>query len=146
MNELFFLKHKIFYYKDPIDNENVEDIYIIGYFTMEKINDAVKYCIEKGIPRNELVIEKYKLNLRPNRKYIYVLSYEYSTKLKNGEYQDYYYIFEPMLSRKACVDLKLKLLKEKNYSNRKEKIYDISKDGFYISKEEINAIYHINYH
>ena len=41
---------------------------------------------------------------------------------------------------------KLKLLKEKKYRKSKEKIYDISKDGFYISKEEINAIYHINYH
>ena len=42
--------------------------------------------------RMDEATEKYKLNLRPNRKYIYVLSYEYSTKLKNGEYQDYYYI------------------------------------------------------
>lgn len=59
MGKIYLLEQRKFYYIDVNDNENVEDNFIIGYFTADKIIKAKNYCIDKGISEKELFVEEY---------------------------------------------------------------------------------------
>ena len=144
MGKIYLLEQRKFYYIDVNDNENVEDNFIIGYFTADKIIKAKNYCIDKGISEKELFVEEYDFQFKKNRKYVYILMYEYSRVCSNDRFEDYYYKFQPMHSRKECLVLKKQLLNEEKYQKTLNKIYD-SKDGFFIDKIEINFMSHVDY-
>lgn len=143
--KIFLLEYIDYDHYDEIDQENVEERYIIGYFSSEYyLNVAKKHCQEKGIKKDLLVVTDYYVNLRSNQKNIFLLNYEYSI-LRNNEYEDYYYYFEPCGTMRECMVLKERLLEESKYQADRNKIYNDSIDGFFIKKIKINFLSHISY-
>lgn len=142
MGKIFLLETRIFYYFDENDGENVEDIYLVGYFsTQEKVAMAIEKCVNAGVKKEELVCTEIDFSMSKNQKYVYVLWYEYSIIDENGDYTDYYYKFPPLTNIKKCIRLKEKLLKENFYKPIKTKIFDDYTDrGFSINKEKIDEI------
>lgn len=148
MKKIYLLEHKIFYYVDENDGENVETIHTIGYFsTFDKVQKAIELCQGRGLDRKDLYVSEFDFVSR-NQQYIYVLNYEFSIfkgeKLDDGImfpiYDDFYYKFEPKTNKHDCLKLKQELLKDSKYSKRENMIYDVSKDGFYVDKIEIDYI------
>ena len=143
MNKIYLLEYNKFYYYDPKDDENVEEIRKLGYFsTREKAEEIKKKIVSKNeYPEENLMIVPIEFKTSKKQKYVYVLSYGYSIKEKD-EYDDYYYFFPPMTNRKKCLLLMKKLQNEKKYMHSKEKIYDEgTKYGFLITRIKIDEFY-----
>ncbi len=140
LKKLYLVEEWKFYYKDPIDGEDVEDIRLIGYFTtMDKVLNAIKVCINHGVKKEEIRITEIEFEAK-NQKYVYILYYEYSIEGEEG-FTDYYYNFEPLTNKKKCLQLKEKLLKDDFYKPTENKIFDDYTDrGFSIRKELIDDI------
>lgn len=140
--KIYMVEFHHFYYKDPLDNEDVEDKYTIGYFSsFDLALDAIKACIIKGhLKKQDFKIIDYEIELKKHQKYVYVLNYEFSILKNDGGYEDYYYKFTPCTSEKQCAELKEKLIKTGQINKKENAIYDVSSDGFYIDKIKINFI------
>ena len=54
MGKIYLLEQRKFYYIDVNDNENVEDNFIIGYFTADKIKKKTIALIKEFQKRNYL--------------------------------------------------------------------------------------------
>lgn len=135
------LQHKL-YYIDYIDDERVEDDEILGCFTEDKLEEAKRYYIDGGYKANELVFQTYDFTIRKNRKYVYILRYDYIKILPNGEWgAGYFYRFAPMYSYRECMAYKKELLKQEKYRVMPEKLFCYSDDGFFVRKLEINVVY-----
>ena len=144
-NTVYCLEKYHFFYYDKEDDENVESRYLLGYFNCQSsLENALKVCKLNGIQDDELKIEQFNLSLSKKQKYLYILTYSYSTRNEKGEYTDYEYIFEPKTNRKKCLELKEELCKQSKYSHTKKKIYDSeTANGYYISRYEINKLYSV---
>lgn len=129
---------------DASDEEDIEERLLIGYFSsVEKLNIAINICTSNGINLNNIRISTFFDNFTRNQKYVYVLSHVYSIIDENGEYLDYEYIFQPFSNRKKCFLLKTQLSQKDRYAFSDDRNYNIQPpDGFYISKDEIDFIYH----
>lgn len=144
MDRIYLLEYRELYYHDDLDGEDVEYRSAIGYFSdMEKVNFAIKTCINHGINATKLFVKEYPFIANKNQKYVYVLGYEFSIFLeRNNCYVDYFYNFIPLKNEKKCWDLMECLSKEKKYMKTPEKIFDDdSKYGFSVCKMKINLIY-----
>jgi len=142
-NMIYRLEKFKFYYYDNEENENVEDVYVLGYFTSyEQLENAINICQNYGIKKEELRFFKFDLKLRDNQKYIYELSYSYSMLDSNMQYVDYSYVFAPQSCKKSCLQLKVDLQKDVKYQSNDKKIFDEeTQDGFWIEKlESISCI------
>lgn len=146
MKKALFLLELIDYdHYDEIDKEDVEERYIIGYFSNTKcLDDAISLCKKRKEINEKTEITEFNFECGYNQKFVYVLFFEY-TLLKDNEYSDFYEYFEPQSSYKKCIIQKEKLLKMDKYKNRYNRIYEDSKDGFRVEKIKINFISHINY-
>lgn len=134
-----------FSYYDPYDDEYVEDVSIVGYFTSrEKLQDAIEICKKNGVKDNNLLIKAYDIKLSSHQKYIYELSYGYAIyNAENDTYTDYYYnMLMPQKNKKLCLELKKTLLQEEKFAMADYKIYDCEPDGFFIEKYILNKLYH----
>lgn len=142
MTKIYMVEFNRFYYFDCSDQEAVEDRYTIGYFTsIELANNAIERCIkETGYMRDEFNVIEYDVKCGRNQKYLYVLNYEFSIKNKKGDYEDFYYKFEPCSNKNKCIDMKLELIHNNKIKIKNNAIYDVSIDGFYIDKIKINFI------
>lgn len=146
MQIIYLLEENIFFRHDYDDNENVEERHLLGFFTdidqlVNSINSCVKNGKNNGINKKHLFVSSYWLNINSNQKYIYVLSHEYY-KIVDGEYVDYYYIFEPLTSRKKCIELKESLKNDEKYKFSPDRHYDYQPpDGFFISQFKLNYLY-----
>lgn len=140
MTKIYMVEFNRFYYFDCSDQETVEDRYTIGYFTsIELANNAIERCIkETGYIQDEFNIIEYDIKCGRNQKYLYVLNYEFSIKNETGDYEDFYYKFEPSSNKNKCIDMKRELIDNNKIKNNA--IYDVSIDGFYIDKIKINFI------
>lgn len=142
---LYLLELVDYDYYDEIDQEDVEDRYIIGYFfDKTHLNEAISLCEKRKGINEKIEITKFDFECGNNQKYVYVLFFEYST-LTDNEYSDFYYYFEPQCSYKKCLKQKENLLKINKYNKKQDRIFEDSKDGFRIDKIKINFISHINY-
>lgn len=133
-----------FYYYDYKDDENVEDRYVLGYFSsVEEIEKASRICEENGIVSGELEATRFDFCYKENQKFVYELSYGYSILNKKKQYVDYSYVFAPQNSSSDCKKLKKELLKIEKYMPNKNKIFDDEEapDGFWIVKLTINKLY-----
>ena len=138
--DIFLLEYVLFYGYDTIDDEKIEDRYVIGFFTSkEKLEEAKKNCLMSGLNKKCFVVTDYIITMNYNQEYVYVLYYEYS-KLIDDKYEDYYYYFEPQSNVKKCIELKNKLKNDKFYQHNNEKIYYDSTDGFLIKKIKLDFI------
>lgn len=144
MRPIYRLEEVYYYNFDPSDEEDVEERLLIGYFSsIEKMNIAINICISNGIKLKNIRISTFFDNFTQNQKYVYVLSHVYSIIGQNGNYLDYEYIFPPFSNRKKCIQLKSKLSQKKQYAFSDNRCYNIQPpDGFYISNDEIDFIYH----
>ena len=130
---------------DSLENENVEDRYIIGYFSVAaKAEQAIKECVKHGIPKNTLCVKEFEFPSAPNQKYVYVLNYEYSRLTDNG-YEDYYYYFAPQSNKAKCLEQKKQLLLCPKYQPTAETIFTTTKDGFFVDKIKIDFLSHVDY-
>lgn len=146
MKKALFLLELIDYdHYDEIDKEDVEERYIIGYFSNSKnLDDAISLCKKRKEINEKIEITEFNFECGYNQKFVYVLFFEYSI-LKDNEYSDFYEYFEPQSSYKKCIIQKGKLLKMDKYKNRSNRIYEDSNDGFRVEKIKINFISHIDY-
>lgn len=144
MKSIYRLEEVHYHYFDMLDEEDVEERLLIGYFSsIEKMNTAINICIENGIDPKNIRISTFFDNFTKNQKYVYVLSHVYSIIQQDGNYLDYEYIFPPYSNRKKCLNLKSMLIQKKRYAFSDNRCYDIQPpDGFYISNDEIDFIYH----
>ena len=140
MAKIYMVEFNKFYYFDNVDQEAVEDRETIGYFTsVELANNAIEICMNKlRYKRDEFNIIEYDIKCGRNQKYLYVLNYEYSIKNEKGEYEDFYYNFEPCSNKDKCIEMKNDLILNNKIKIKKNAIYDVSIDGFYIDKIKIN--------
>ncbi len=141
MDIIYLVEFLRYYYKDNIDNEDVEDRYTIGYFSSSKLAyKAVKECLENDEKLNEkdFIITELNFKYTKNQKYLYVLNYEYSIINDKNLYEDFYYKYPPCKNKKECKEQKKNIINSKNFSKKENALYDISKDGFYIDKILIN--------
>lgn len=142
MSKIYMVEFNRFYYFDQTDGEPVEDKYTVGYFTTKELAEmAIQKCItETKYNREEFKVVEYDIKLGKNQKYLYVLNYEFSILNSDGLYEDFYYKYTPQTNVKKCRDLKQYLVLNKMINKRENAIYDVSKDGFYIDKIEINFV------
>ncbi len=136
---IYRLEYVNYHYYDAIENEDVEEKFILGYFTPRyKLEEAKKRCIENGLKEEKLQVTCFFDEFSIVQKRIYVLSHMYY--LYDGErYTDYEYIFPPMSNRKKCILLRERLKKYHKYAYSKNRFYDLQPpDGFCITAEEIN--------
>ena len=90
---IFRLEKIKFYYYDKAEKENVEDLYVLGYFSSrEELDKAMLICKQYGIDGGELSVQEFLVELAENQKFIYELSYEYSVLNADGQYVDYSYV------------------------------------------------------
>lgn len=146
INKKIFRLDKVkFYYYDSVDNENVEDLYVLGYFdSQEELDKALLVCKQYGVDKGELSVQEFFVELANNQKFIYELSYEYSVLNSDKQYVDYSYVFPPQRSREKCLGLKFELQKLKKYRPSQNKIVDKKTDqGFWIEKWELNKLYSV---
>lgn len=144
MNSIYLVEERNFYYYDEKDQENVEENYIIGYFsTLEKAQKAISLCVEQGILRDKLFVEEIPLKYSRLQRNVYVLCYDYAILDDNNEYQDYFYKFPPCTNRAQCMRQKAELLKQDKFSVKPYKIFYNSSDGFYVDKIAINFVGHV---
>lgn len=146
MKKLIYLLELVDYdHFDESDNVDVEERWIIGYFSSEEsLNDAILLCNQRKNENEEITISQKLVECGSNQKYVYVLFYEYSI-ITDGEYVDYYEYFDPQSSYKKCIALKNELIKDVKYQNDGNRIYDGTVDGFRVDKIKIDFISHINY-
>ena len=144
MKAIYRLEEVHYHHFDMLDEEDVEERLLIGYFSsIEKMNTAINICIENGINPKNIRISTFFDNFTENQKYVYVLSHVYSIIQQDGNYLDYDYIFPPYSNRKKCLKLKSMLIQKERYAFSNNRCYDIQPpDGFYISNDEIDFIYH----
>ena len=144
MKSIYRLEEVHYHCFDMLDEEDVEERLLIGYFSsIEKMNTAINICIENGINPKNIRISTFFDNFTKNQKYVYVLSHVYSIIQQDGNYLDYEYIFPPYSNRKKCLKLKSMLIQKERYAFSNNRCYDIQPpDGFYISNDEIDFIYH----
>lgn len=142
---IFRLEKIKFYYYDKAEKENVEDLYVLGYFSSrEELDKAMLICKQYGIDGGELSVQEFLVELAENQKFIYELSYEYSVLNADGQYVDYSYVFPPQRSRGRCLRLKTELQKQKKYRPESRKIVDITTDdGFWTEKCCLNKLYNV---
>ena len=142
MSKIYMVEFHRFYYFDKLDQEAVEDRYTVGYFsTNELAENAIHKCIcESGYSKKDFQIIEYDLNISKNQKYLYILNYEFSVLNGDGEYEDFYYKYSPCTNVKKCIELKQFLIQNKMINIKKNAIYDVSKDGFYIDKIKIDFV------
>lgn len=143
-NILYRLCKCYFYYYDPIDDEYAEDITCMGCFTSrDKLQQAIETCKRNGLKEENIIIQSYEIKLSSRQKYVYVLTYGYATYNEETDvYTDYYYnMLIPQKSKKLCVELKKKLLKEEKFAMADYKIYDYEPDGFFVETYELNTLY-----
>lgn len=140
MTKIYMVEFNRFYYFDCYDKEAVEDRYTIGYYTfIELANNAILKCMnETGYKREEYNIIEYDILCGRNQKYLYVLNYEFSIKNEQGEYEDFYYKFEPCSNKSKCLDMKNELIQNDKIKIKNNAIYYASIDGFYVDKIKIN--------
>lgn len=141
--KIYLLELVEFYYCDKNDGEDVEDRWIIGYFTQfSKLEEYLKNCFLCKKNSEKVVVTPFEVDINYNQKYIYILSYEY-TYLIDGHYVDYSYVFEPQRNYTDCMELMNRIKMEDKYSHNDEKIYDEnSKLGFFVEKYELNCCYY----
>lgn len=146
MKCLIYLLELIDYdHYDETDNEDVEERYIIGYFSnKESLEQAIALCQKRKTPHEEIRISEIAMECGNNQKYVYVLFYEYSI-MDNGDWADYYEYFAPQSSYSKCVAQKKQLKQISKYQDNKSRIYDDSIDGFRIEKIKMNYIAHVSY-
>ena len=146
MKKTLFLLELIDYdHYDEIDEEDVEERYIIGYFfNSTYLDEAISLCKKRKESNEKIKITKFDFECGNNQKFVYVLFFEYSTLVDN-EYSDYYEYFEPQSSYKKCIKQKENLLNMNKYNKNNTFIFEDSKDGFRIDKIKIDFISHINY-
>lgn len=138
--KIYKLEYTTVYYKDSFDNEDVEERYIIGFFSNELLLiEAMNICKFEGMNKDCLQITEYELDCWYDKKYVYVLFYEYS-RISNGIQWDYYYSFPPQPNKIKCILQKKSLLNDFNYKNSADKIYYDSKDGFRIKRVLLNFV------
>lgn len=140
---IYCLQKYKFYYYDKLEDENVENILVLGYFNSKTfLDNAVEICKKHEINGNELRIIEYDIDLMKKQKYLYVLSYAYYTLPDDDTYNDYEYLFEPQTNKKKCLILKEKLKKNPKFMHNKNKSYeDYTIQGFFIEKFELNKLY-----
>ncbi|MBE5731011.1 MAG: hypothetical protein E7350_03590 [Clostridiales bacterium] len=146
MKRLIYLLELVDYdYFDEVENVDVEERWIIGYFSSEEsLNDAISLCNQRKNKNEKITITQKLVECGNNQKYVYVLFYEYSI-ITDGEYVDYYEYFDPQSTYKKCIALKNELIKDVKYQNDGHRIYDGTTDGFRVYKIKIDFISHINY-
>ncbi len=140
MSKIYLLRQKKVHYFDEEDSESVESTFTIGYLSSKKLEEGKACCLSKGVPKEEIDIEEYDMGKRGYRRFIYVLRYEF-TRIKQGEYHDYYYHFPPLRSKTECLRLKQSLLLQKKYQADDSKIYEDTPDGFFIDKVEVDYMF-----
>lgn len=146
MKKKIFLLELIDYdYYDEIDKENVEERYIIGYFSNLKcLGQAILLCQKRKNTNETIKTTEFNIECGHNQKFVYVLFYEYCI-LRENEYADFYEYFDPQSSYEKCIAQKNNLLKMKKYKETCNRVFEDSKDGFRIEKIKIDFISHINY-
>ena len=144
-NLIFRLDKYIYFYHDNEDDENVEERYVLGYFTSkENLQKAIKICEQNEINKKELKVHEFLLSYTRRRKYIYELSYEYTILNEKHQYIDYSYIFPPQISKDLCIQEMKLLLKEEKYKPTNNKIFDsATSNGFWIEKLQLNKLYNV---
>ena len=72
INKKIFRLDKVkFYYYDSVDNENVEDLYVLGYFdSQEELDKALLVCKQYGVDKGELSVQEFFVELANNQKFI----------------------------------------------------------------------------
>ncbi len=132
-----------FYYHDYDDGEDVEDCYVLGYFSSKKeIEKAVSVCEQNGISRNELRTIRLEFCYINKQKYVYELSYGCSVLNQRKQYVDYSYVFPPQNSVEDCKRMKSELIKTEKFKPVPDKIFDDeATDGFWIEKLKLNKLY-----
>ena len=146
MKKNFYLLELIDYdHFDEKDNEDVEERYIIGYFSsIVTLVKAISLCEERKEANEKIKVTEQEVECGYNQKYVYVLFYEYSI-LNDNDYSDFYEYFKPQSSYKKCFIQKEELLKLDKYRNNGNRLFDGSIDGFRVEKIKIDYISHINY-
>ena len=145
MKSVYRLERVKYYFFDKVENENVEERFILGHFSsLKKLYEAISICLKNGFCEQELVISTFFDKFTHNQKYVYVLSHQYSIVDEKGMYIDYEYIFNPFSNKGKCVSLMNTLKENSKYSESSSKFYDKqSMKGFYISKQRIDHLYGI---
>ncbi len=141
MDRIYLLEYREYYYHDESDDEDVEYRSAVGYFSdMEKVNSAIKMCVNHGLDSTKLFVKEYSFIANKNQKYVYILGYEFSILHdKSDDYVDYFYIFEPLKNEKDCWKLRDHLVMDKKYMKSSNKIFDSdSEEGFSVCKMKIN--------
>ena len=142
MSKIYFVQEVKYYGYDDKEDENIEECLIIGYFSsLDIVEKVVNLCIENGLFNSEIVVKSFDVDLKRNKKYVYVITHDYSIREENGTFTDYEYIFEPKSSRAECEALKCKLKELPKYKYSQDRDYSITPpDGFYISRYKINQM------
>lgn len=143
--KLFLLELIDYDHYDEIDKEDVEERYIIGYFSsLKHLEQAISLCKKRKNANEKMEITEFNFECGNNQKFVYVLFFEYFV-LKENEYADFYEYFAPQSSYKKCIVQKKNLLQMEKYKDTCNRIFEDSKDGFRIEKIKIDFISHINY-
>lgn len=144
IDKIYFLQQKKFYGYDSLDNENIEECMVIGYFTSLTLVDLAKeICIRNGVDEKNIEVQEFNVLIKKNQKFIYVLSHSYSIKEPNGTFTDFEYIFEPQSNNAKCIELKEKLKLNSKYKFKENRDYSVyPPDGFFVDKYKLNCIYY----
>lgn len=144
MKPIYRLDRVKYKYFDKTDMEDVEERYVLGYFSsLNNIKNAIKTYIENGYKESELSISTFFDSFTYNQKHVYVLSHGYSI-YENNKYTDYSYVFQPFSNKNKCFEMMNNLKKETLYEFNPNRIYDDeTMEGFYIATFKIDYLYGI---
>ena len=140
----FKLEYAKFYGIDKIDNEKIEERQVIGLFSSKKLaEETLEFCLSyRDVEEKDFITSRVKVTLDKPIKILYLPFHEYSIKEPNGEYVDYYYVFQPKATKKEANELCNLLKNKKKYSKHACRDYSVyPPDGFGIENIEINKNY-----
>ncbi|MDR1697439.1 MAG: hypothetical protein LBR37_00775 [Erysipelotrichaceae bacterium] len=141
---LYFLKYVIFYRYDHEDNENVEEIFPVGFFSSKKKTlGAIDECLEfKGTNKEYFQIEKFRIEFNESLKKIYFVQHEFAIYRENGDIIDYHYYFTPKATENEAIALCEKMKKKRKYKYNENRDYSTyPPDGFIIDDWTIDKNY-----
>ena len=78
-SKLYLLELINYDHYDALEDEHVEDRWIIGYFSdLTILESAIALCEERKETEEKICITEIPFDCSPNQKFVYVLFYEYS--------------------------------------------------------------------